>query len=98
MTLPLSFTILAARNTSIPAPEPKSTTVSPSSISANLIGFPQPTPSTEDSGISFNLSESYPTAFDDSNGVKRISLDVPQQSLEGIQHELELPSKAIFPY
>ena len=46
----------------------------------------------------FNLSESYPTAFDDSSGVKRISDGVPQQSLEGIQHELELPSKAIFPY
>ena len=63
MTFPLSFTKLAARNTSIPAPDPKSTTVSPSLISANLVGFPHPTPNTEDSGIEFNLSESYPTVF-----------------------------------
>ena len=51
MTFPLSFTKLAARNTSIPAPEPKSTTVLPSLISANLVGFPHPTPNTDDSGI-----------------------------------------------
>jgi hypothetical protein len=61
------------------------------------VGFPHPTPKTEDSGISFSLSESYPRAFDDSNGEMRIS-DVPQQSLEGTQQELELPSIAIFPY
>jgi hypothetical protein len=36
------------------------------------------TPSTEDSGTSFNVSESYPTAFDDSNGEKRISDETPQ--------------------
>ena len=54
MTFPVSFTILAARNTSIPAPESKSTTALPSIISANLVWFPQPTPNTEDSGMDSN--------------------------------------------
>ena len=43
----------------------------------------------------FNLSESYPIALDDSNG-ERIISDVPQQSLEGIQQELEFPSVQSF--
>jgi hypothetical protein len=47
-----------------------------------------PTPSTEDPGTSFNMSESYPAAFDDSNEEKRISDEAPQQSLDGIQQEL----------
>src|SRR6478735_709284 len=97
MTFPLSFTILAARKTSIPAPEPKSTTTLPSFKSANLVGFPHPTPNTDDSGIEFNLSDSYPISFDELKGDRMIS-DVLQQSLEGIQQELELPSSAILPY
>ncbi len=61
------------------------------------MGFPHPTPNTDDSGIRFNLSASYPIALDDSNG-ERMNSEVPQQSLEGIQQELEFPSSAIFPY
>jgi hypothetical protein len=34
----------------------------------------------------------------DSNGEMRTPDDVPQQSLEDIQQELEFPSMAIFPY
>ncbi len=48
MTFPLFLTILAARKTSIPAPEPKSTTVSPSFKCANLVGLPHPTPRMDD--------------------------------------------------
>jgi hypothetical protein len=43
--------MLAARNTSIPAPDPRSTTVSPSLIKANFVGVPHPAPRIEDFGI-----------------------------------------------
>jgi hypothetical protein len=36
--------MLAARKTSIPAPEPRSTIVSPSLIKANFVGVPHPAP------------------------------------------------------
>ena len=62
------------------------------------LGFRTLHPIQKFSGISFNLSISYPTAFDDLNGENRLSYDVPQQSLEGTHQELELPSIAIFPY
>ena len=45
--------MLAARNTSIPAPEPRSTTVSPSAINANFVGVPHPAPRIDASGIHF---------------------------------------------
>ena len=40
----LETTMLAARKTSMPAPEPRSTTVSHSLINANLVSVPQPAP------------------------------------------------------
>src|SRR4029078_7457472 len=98
MTLPLSFTIFAAKNTSIPAPEPKSTTIFPSCMSANLVGFPQPTPNTDDSGIEFNLSESYPISFDEVIGEIITSVGLQQLSGEGMQQDSMFPLKAIFPY
>ena len=49
--------MLAARNTSIPAPEPKSTTVSPSLIKANFVGVPHPAPRIDASGIDFSSFE-----------------------------------------
>ena len=54
MTFPAFLTCLEAKKASIPAPEPKSTTVSPSFRLAKLSGAPQPTPSIEESGISAN--------------------------------------------
>ena len=54
--------MLAARNTSIPAPEPRSTTVSPSAINANFVGVPHPAPSIDASGIDFSSLVSYPTS------------------------------------
>ena len=41
ITLPVWFILFEARKTSIPAPEPKSTTVSPTFKSAKLRGAPQ---------------------------------------------------------
>ena len=45
MTFPASLTCFEDMNASIPAPEPKSTTVSPSFRLAKLSGAPHPTPS-----------------------------------------------------
>jgi hypothetical protein len=64
ITLPEPLTTLAARNTSIPAPEPKSTTVSPSFIKANFVGVPHPAPRIDASGIEFSSFELYPTSSD----------------------------------
>ena len=61
ITLPEPLTMLAARNTSIPAPEPKSTTVSPSFIKANFVGVPHPAPRIDASGIELRSFKSYPT-------------------------------------
>jgi len=54
ITLPLSLTNLDAKKTSIPAPEPRSRTVSPSFSSAKLTGAPQPSPRIEVSGNDSN--------------------------------------------
>ena len=54
--------MLAARNTSIPAPEPRSTTVSPSAINANFVGVPHPAPRIDASGILCSSLVSYPTS------------------------------------
>src|SRR6185312_14467652 len=97
MTFPLSLTTLAAKNTSIPAPEPKSITIFPSFMSANLVGFPHPIPNTDDSGIEFNLSESYPIFFDEVKGEIIASVGL-QQSEEGMQQDSVFPLRAIFPY
>jgi hypothetical protein len=43
--------IVAARKTSMPAPEPKSTTVSPFLIRANLVGILHPTLKMDDWGM-----------------------------------------------
>ena len=48
ITLPFCIPCLDAKKTSIPAPEPKSTTVSPSFRLAKLRGIPQPSPRIED--------------------------------------------------
>ena len=47
------LSMLAARKTSMPAPEPKSTTVSPSLIKANFVGVPHPAPRIDASGKDF---------------------------------------------
>ena len=47
--------MLAERNTSIPAPEPRSTTVSPSLIKANFVAVTHPDPSIDASAIDFQL-------------------------------------------
>ena len=74
--------MLAARNTSIPAPEPRSTTVSPSLIKANFVGVPHPAPSIDASGILFSSLVSYPTSSAtcaaDCEG-SRIVLPFPEQ-------------------
>ncbi|CUM68525.1 uncharacterized protein PRCAT00006251001 [Priceomyces carsonii] len=60
MALPCGPTFLDARNTSIPPPDPKSTTVSPSFKFASESGFPQETPKFDSHGIDFNSSNEYP--------------------------------------
>ena len=54
ITFPDSLTLFADKNTSIPAPDPKSTTVSSSLSSAWFTGAPHPTPSIEGLGIDSN--------------------------------------------
>jgi hypothetical protein len=51
ITLPDFPTWFAAKNTSIPVPEPRSTMVSPSLILASFVGAPHPTPSKEAFGM-----------------------------------------------
>src|SRR2546428_843148 len=51
VAVPTGPTRLLARNTSIPAPLPKSTTVSPGLSRACRTGFPLPSPSTDSAGI-----------------------------------------------
>src|SRR5918996_1568990 len=84
ITLPLSFTSLDARNASIPAPEPKSTTISPAFKLAKLIGAPQPRPNIDDFGIDSNDFPSYPTATDDNWGLasEELQYSGPQQLSE----------------
>jgi hypothetical protein len=50
MTFPLFLTILTARKTSIPAPEPKSTNIYNHHLNEQiwLVGLPHPTPSIDD--------------------------------------------------
>ena len=62
ITLPELLTMLAARNTSIPAPEPRSTTVSPSLTKANFVGVPHPAPRIDACGIDLSSLASYPTS------------------------------------
>jgi hypothetical protein len=98
--------MLAARNTSIPAPEPRSTTVSPSFMKANFVGVPHPAQRIEASGIDFSSFESYPTNLDtcsaDCEG-RRTALLYSEQHpppdskfTEGPQHES--PVSDNFPY
>ena len=68
ITFPEFLTTLAARNTSMPAPDPKSTTVSPSLIKANFVGVPQPAPRIESTGIDFSSLASYPTSSETCEG------------------------------
>src|SRR3954462_7669435 len=100
ITFPLSFTILADKNTSIPAPEPKSTTVSPSLMCTNFIGLPHPTPKIEAEGMAANSSELYPIDFADNKGdsLSLLSLQHDDDDDEGLQQESEFPYSAIFPY
>jgi len=60
IAFPEALTLLADKNTSIPPPEPMSTTTSPSRISAKKTGAPQPTPNIEDSGTDSSSLLSYP--------------------------------------
>src|SRR5437899_12868361 len=62
VAVPTGPTRLLARNTSIPAPLPKSTTVSPGLSRACRTGFPLPSPSTDSAGIRARSAEEYPLA------------------------------------
>src|SRR5579872_6962797 len=92
ITLPDFETLFADKNTSIPAPEPRSRTVSPSFRSANFIGAPQPTPKIDSCGIDCNSFRSYPIIFTASIGESFV-LHSP-----GMQQQSELPVNAILPY
>jgi hypothetical protein len=67
MSIPITFleslTLFADKNTSIPQPEPISTTTSPSLISAKFTGAPHPTPRIDDSGTASKSLASYPKFF-----------------------------------
>ena len=61
------------------------------------MGLPHPTPNTDDSGIDFSMSVSYPISFDEAKG-EIIASTGPQQLEEGPQQDSVLPFSAIFPY
>src|SRR6059036_2173553 len=62
VALPAGPTRLLARNTSIPPPLPKSTTLSPGLSFACRTGFPLPSPRTDSVGIRASSAEEYPLA------------------------------------
>src|SRR4030042_3301338 len=61
MTRPFLPTLLAARKQSNPAPEPRSSTVSPALREARATGFPHPSPRLAPSGTLSTSSSEYPT-------------------------------------
>src|SRR5919106_5600736 len=102
ITLPLGVTFFADKNTSIPAPEPRSTTVSPFRKSANLTGAPQPTPRIDACGTDSSSLGSYPIMVAVLTGGSSPPPPPPEQH-PGAQQEEEEPAlllscRAILPY
>src|SRR5437016_2962245 len=62
MALPVGPTFAAARNTSRPPPQPRSTTISPGRRLAVAVGLPQDSPILASAGIEDNSSGVYPKA------------------------------------
>src|ERR1051325_3574784 len=78
--LPVGPTRLAESNTSIPPPEPRSSTVSPSFSSASAVGLPQPSEAfTANSGKASTWPLSYKSRVIGSTSVPQ--LEAPQQEL-----------------
>src|SRR6185437_2845130 len=109
ITFPLSLTMFAAKKTSIPAPEPKSTTVSPSFIWANFTGLPHPTPKMDDSGMDSRSLVLYliDSIEEDKEEFSLFSVlglqqleddDDKDKDDEGIQQESEFPINTILLY
>src|SRR5512136_2250683 len=81
MTFPLDPTLLAAIKTSIPPPDPRSRTVSPSLSDASATGLPQPSPMFAASGTFLRSTSVYPIFLP-------ISVRFPVSQQEGEQqHE-----------
>ena len=95
MTFPSSPRSLDDKNPSIPAPDPKSTRVSPLFKSANCNGAPHPNPRIDSFGIDFNSVSLYPIIVDTCSF--EMLFTSQHASSVGLQQELILPSNAIFP-
>src|SRR4030042_1657114 len=94
ITLPLFPTLLAARKQSNPAPDPRSSTVSPSFKEASASGLPHPSPRLAPSGtLSISASE-YPALLLASLA-EAVLLQQQDDLLLGVQQEPL--SLAIFP-
>src|ERR671916_443683 len=96
-------TFFADKNTSIPAPEPRSTTVSPCCKSANFTGAPQPTPRIDASGTDSSSLVSYPTTIAAWAGESTPPTPLEQQPGAQQEEDEELESlllscNAILPY
>jgi len=61
ITRPVFPTFCAARNASNPAPDPRSSTTSPSWIAEKATGLPHPNPRFAPSGTAFMSASLYPT-------------------------------------
>src|SRR6185295_18727679 len=88
-TLPVGPTRLADSRTSIPPPDPRSNTVSPSSSVASAVGFPQPRDaSTASTGSPAFCRPSYKSAVIGSHA----SVVAPQHALDPQQLPSVVPS------
>ena len=79
ITLPPGPTFSEARKLSIPPPEPRSRTVSPSWRAACETGLPDPNPRSAPSGICPNCSSLYPIADEVDVSLVSPQQDGPQQ-------------------
>src|SRR5688572_26574828 len=92
MARPVGPTFAAARNTSKPPPEPKSTTVSPSRKFARAVGLPHDKPMLASAGIDASSSGVYPNA----SATARTPCCSDDKSLSAIEPYLDRTARSIF--
>src|SRR3989304_3299773 len=93
MTLPFLPTLLDAKKQSMPAPEPRSNTVSPAFKESVASGFPHPNPMFDSSGTESISSSLYPIFL----LMLPAETEGPQQEILGPQQETPLTAISAYP-